>query len=130
VASFSRASQLNLATCHEDIQMVLHAAIMIVDFSVLCGHRGEGAQNEAFLTGQSELSWPNGKHNTLPSKAVDIAPYPIKWEDTHRFAFVAGIIMELARVRGIKLRWGGDWDGDTETIDQSLADFGHFELID
>jgi len=128
VAEFGRASQLNLATCHEDIQQVLQAAILVIDFSVLCGHRGEAAQHEAFVTGNSDIEWPAGNHNSLPSKAVDIAPYPIKWEDTHRFAFLAGIIMETARARGIKMRWGGDWDGDTETIDQSLADFGHFEL--
>ena len=29
---------------------------------------------------------------------------------------------------GIKLRWGGDWDGDWQTRDNTFDDLPHFEL--
>ena len=31
---------------------------------------------------------------------------------------------------GIRLRWGGDWDGDNELRDQTFNDLVHFEVID
>jgi len=31
---------------------------------------------------------------------------------------------------GIRLRWGGDWDGDTELDDNKFDDLPHFELDD
>jgi hypothetical protein len=29
---------------------------------------------------------------------------------------------------GIKIRWGGDWDMDTETKDNNFDDLVHFEI--
>jgi hypothetical protein len=48
-----------------------------IDFKILCGHREEKEQNEAFNKGNSKLKWPQSKHNSLPSLAVDIAPFPV-----------------------------------------------------
>ena len=28
-----------------------------------------------------------------------------------------------------RIRWGGDWDGDTDVKDQKFMDLPHFELI-
>ena len=125
---FSRASLSALATCHADLQRVMEEAIRHIDFTVIEGHRGRTAQEKAYKAGNSKVRWPNGKHNTLPSKAVDIAPYPIDWSDTERFVYFAGIIMGIAAEMGIKLRWGGDWDGDTHVKDEKFRDYGHFEL--
>ena len=36
--------------------------------------------------GRSKLSWLESKHNCEPSRAVDIAPYPIDWDDRERFS--------------------------------------------
>ena len=29
---------------------------------------------------------------------------------------------------GLKIRWGGDWDNDTEVKDTGFKDLPHFEL--
>lgn len=66
------------------------------------------------------------------SLAIDFAPYvdgKIPWKETHIFAVIAGILMAQANEVGAKLRWGGDWDGDADTFEHSLQDWGHVELI-
>ena len=80
--------------------------------------------------GKSRLKFPNGKHNSLPSKAVDVAPYPIDWENTERFRAVAFFIKGIAVNMGINLRLGADWDGDFNSKDQSFHDLPHIELED
>ena len=42
---------------------------------------------------------------------------------------MAGFVMGIANTVGIKLRWGGDWDKDTELKDNKFNDLGHFEII-
>jgi hypothetical protein len=42
----------------------------------------------------------------------------------------AGFVIGTAALMGISIRWGGDWDRDTYTKDNSFDDLVHFELID
>lgn len=132
---FGAESNKQLATCHTDLQVVMNEAIKYIDFSVLEGHRGQAAQEAAFAAGNTKLHWPNGKHNKSPSLAVDIAPYPLNWNDTQRFVYFAGFIMAIAKMLLAQgkithvVRWGGDWDNDTQVKDESFRDFGHFELV-
>jgi hypothetical protein len=119
---------------------VLNAVITVFDFSVLEGHRGQEAQERAYAKGLSKVHWPFGKHNSQPSKAVDIAPYPIDWGDgkdpqqaeaaRQRFCLLAGFVLCTAQRMGIKLRWGGDWNGNLDTRDEKFRDLGHFEIVD
>jgi peptidoglycan L-alanyl-D-glutamate endopeptidase CwlK len=130
---FSSGSKTALATCDERLQAIANDVISHFDFSVLEGHRGEEAQNRAYARGLSKVRWPKGKHNSLPSKAFDLAPYPIDWNNSEaarqRFCYLAGWIMMSATVHGVKLRWGGDWDGDRDTRDEKFRDLGHFEIL-
>ncbi len=136
--TFSVTSKQRLETCDPRLQELLNEAIKHIDFIVLEGHRGEEAQNEAFRAKKSKLRWPNGKHNALPSKAVDIAPYfpdvKIDWEDLIAFGRLMGFIQCLAIQRGIKLRFGLDWDGDFRSVNrdpnESFLDAPHIELVD
>jgi len=100
------------------------------DCSVIQGHRGKEDQNKAFKEGKSKLKYPNGNHNKSPSKAVDVAPYPINWNDRERFTYFAGYVVGIASQMGLKIRWGGDWDMDTEVKDNNFDDLPHFELRD
>jgi peptidoglycan L-alanyl-D-glutamate endopeptidase CwlK len=34
----------------------------------------------------------------------------------------------VASQMGLKIRWGGDWDMDTQTKDNKFDDLVHFEL--
>ena len=73
---FSKRSLDRLATCHPDLQKVCNELIKTYDFSVNCGHRGKAEQDAAVKSGASKAKWPTSRHNTNPSLAVDIYPYP------------------------------------------------------
>lgn len=116
-------------TCDVRLQQVVRAAIERMDFTVLCGHRGEVEQNEAYERGFSKLKFPKSNHNSVPSKAVDLAPYPIDWKDLDRFKVLMLIVKSEAAERGIKLRFGWDWNGN-EKADERFVDWPHVEIDD
>lgn len=132
---FSKESFSKLATCHIEIQTLFYEVIKNFDCKVIEGYRNQADQDTAFFSGESTLKWPDGKHNRTPSIAVDVAPYPINWKNTKRFYYFGGIVMGIAqRLRDEgkmthRIRWGGDWDGDTDLDDQKLVDLVHYELI-
>lgn len=128
MAKFGNRSNVNLESCHDDLIKLFNKVVSGFDCSVICGYRNEADQNKAFNEKRSKVKFPNGKHNTLPSRAVDVVPYPIDWNDTKRFYFFGGYVIATAKSMGIKIRWGGDWDGDTLVGDQSFNDLPHFEL--
>lgn len=126
----------NLATCDAVLQVLFNEVIKHIDCSILVGERGEEAQNEAYDEDASTKRWPDSKHNLTKeekeagkkSQAVDVAPYPIDWENKKRFYYFAGFVKGLAIRMGIPIRFGGDWDGDNDLDDQKLMDLVHFEL--
>lgn len=127
---FSKQSQTRLNSCDIRLQKVFNEVIKHWDCTVLEGHRGEQTQNEYYRTGKSKLKYPQGKHNSNPSLAVDVVPYPIDWEKTNNFIYFAGFVLGIARQMEIKLRWGGDWDQDFNTYDTRFVDMPHFEVVE
>ena len=99
------------------------------DCSILCGHRTKEEQN-ALPSTNTQVRYPNSKHNSLPSKAVDATPYPYDEDDRERFSYFAGIVIGVGASMGVAIRWGGDWDKDNELKDNGFDDLMHFELID
>jgi hypothetical protein len=135
MAKFGKVSKERLATCDPRLQKVFNRVIESFDCTIIEGFRGKEAQNLAYAQGKSKLKWPKGKHNSNPSRAVDVMPYDpniggINWKDTLRMAYFAGFVMATAKEMGIRLRWGHDWDGDTDLHDQDFNDGPHYELID
>ena len=65
------------------------------------------------------------------SRAVDIIiDVKGKEYDKAHMCYVAGVVLAIAALRGIPVRWGGDWDRDGELLsDQKLIDMPHFELM-
>lgn len=118
---FSTKSKLNLLTCDQRLQTIAFDAIGIIDFSVICGHRGKEAQEKAFAGGFSKAKWGQSKHNTSPSQAMDLLPYPSGWDDINQFYQLAGVIKAIAFKHGIPIRWGGEFKWG--------FDGGHFELL-
>ena len=125
---FSMTSLKRLASCDPRLQMIANGAIARIDFTVLCGHRGQEEQNDAFERGTSKLRWPNSKHNKWPSLAMDLAPFPINWNDLDRFKVLAHIVLDEAKQLSVKIRWGADWDRDGDWHDEKFRDWPHFEL--
>ncbi len=123
------ASLAKLATCDERLQALASDVAKHIPCTVLEGHRGEAAQNAAYAAGKTKLRWPQGKHNAQPSKAVDMAPSPVDWNDRERFTLFAGFVLGTAAARGVTLRWGGDWNRNFNIADNSFDDLVHFELV-
>jgi hypothetical protein len=125
-----------LATCHQDLQDLVNEAIKVMDFTVVCGRRGREAQEQAVIEGKSKLHYPASKHNAEPpalSRAVDLAPYRdgvIQWNDAKAFILLAGVMKGIALVKGIKIRWGGDFNRNHNLHDDNSVDMPHFELED
>ena len=126
---FGKKSKERLATCDERLQKVFNEVINYVDCSVVEGHRDERKQNQYLSEGKSKDQYPFGRHNTKPSRAVDVAPYPIDWNDRERFHLFAGFVLGIAYSMDISLRWGGDWNQNFEVDDNKFDDFPHFELL-
>ena len=118
--TFSKTSLERLATCHENLQRIAHQAIKHQDFTVLCGYRGIDEQNRAFKEGKSKLQWPFSKHNTYPSTAFDLAPWPLDWNDLRQFLRLSGTIKRAALELNIPIVWGGDW--------KTFKDYPHYQL--
>tara|TARA_R100001594_G_C3886449_1_gene227318 strand:+ start:56 stop:448 length:393 start_codon:yes stop_codon:yes gene_type:complete len=127
---YSNKSKERLASCDERLQDVFNEVIKYVDCSILEGHRSKERQNKLYDENRTKVKYPNGRHNSSPSKAVDVTPYPVDWEDRERQTLFAGFVLGLARNMGIRLRWGGDWDMDFQVMDNRFDDFPHFEVRD
>ena len=125
---FSKKSKVRLLSCDYRLQNVFKEVIKYVDCSVLEGHRDGERQNKLYEEGKTKVKYPNGRHNAKPSRAVDVVPYPVDWDDRERFHLFAGFVLGIARSMGIKLRWGGDWNMNFEVDDNKFDDFPHFEL--
>ena len=125
---FGKTSKKRLYTCDEDLVFLFEEVIKYFDCTVLEGYRGKRLQNKYFKEGKSKLKFPEGNHNKKPSKAIDVVPYPIDWEDRERMTYFAGFVKGMAAALGIPIRWGGDWNNNTEVKDNNFDDLPHFEL--
>lgn len=100
------------------------------DCTIIEGKRSEAQHLINLANGVSKTQ--KSKHVyplNAPSLAVDVAPYPIKWNDISRFYAFGAAVVATARMMGIKVRWGGDWDSDRDFSDQTFNDLVHFELV-
>lgn len=109
-------SKLKLATSHAELRQLIEAVAAGVDagdlvwagvrdISVACGYRGEKEQNGAVARGASKTPWPRSKHNRVPSDAVDVWPFPVRWdgEGQRQFAALHAYVRGVARALGIRL---------------------------
>ena len=127
--TFGKSSTEKLLTCINELQVVAHEAIKLVDFSIIHGYRTQEQQDLIYAQGLSKAKYPNSKHNTNPSDAFDFMPYPVDWKDTKQFSYIAGIIVGIGLAKGIILRWGGDWNQNGKINDERFLDFGHIEFV-
>ncbi len=135
IVTLGRTSRGRLATCCPPIRQIITAAAedskCPCDFGVVCGARGEKAQNEAKQNGKSNAKWGESDHNVMRgptpfSMGVDVAPYDPRvkdyvWDGTDpRYAALARHILATAERLGYKLEWGGNYT--------SISDKPHYSL--
>ena len=121
---FGKRSKRRLKGIHPKLVSVLNELVKIMDVTIIEGLRTEARQLELLAQGKSKTKY--SKH--LEGKAVDLAPYPIDWEDRDRFHYMGGMIRGIAKQLNVSVRWGGDWDGDGEVKDNGFDDLVHVEI--
>ena len=113
------------------VDLVKTVSMLFPSIMVVCGYRGKAEQDKAFAEGKSKVKWPNGKHNKRPSLAVDLAIVragKIDWSSKTDFAALGGAMLMAAKLKGLDLRWGGDFNGNRDFKDDGFVDSPHFEL--
>ena len=119
--SFSLSSTAKLMTCDDRLQKLFLKVVEERDCTIICGHRTKEDQDKAVAEGKSKATFPNSRHNTSPSMAVDVMPYPIDWQDRERLVRFSEYVKGVASGMGISVRWGGDF--------KSFFDGPHWELL-
>ena len=126
MAKFGKRSKEKLYTCDERLIKLMEEVVKTFDCTVTQGNRSVKEQEKLYEEGKTKVKF--SKHNYIPSLAVDVTPYPVDYENMDRHYYFGGYVLATAEKLGIKVRWGGDWDGDRETKDQTFNALVHFEV--
>lgn len=123
----SQKSLNKLSQCHPDLQRVMLEVIKVIDFTVIEGYRTKEDQDVRFYQGTSRVKWPNSKHNTFPSQAIDIWPWPVPRDakgeldsNSPKWNQLAAVVLEKAAELGVEIEWGGNWT--------TIVDKPHYSL--
>lgn len=125
---FSETSKRNLSQCHPLLIVLFNKVVEVRDCSIIKGHRGQLAQDAAYKLGNTKLKFPFSKHNQVPSIAVDAQPFPFKEGNIEDWFHFLGVVYACARILGIDIRTGYDWDSDGDFTDHNFVDLYHTEL--
>jgi len=98
-----------VADIHPDLKHIVTELSKEMDIVVKTGHRDHAAQVNAFNLGTSRHVWPNSRHNTLPSMAVDIVPKDAANDDVYKFREMLRRIERIADLADIKIQLGRDF---------------------
>lgn len=121
---WGKASRERLEQCDVRLQALCNKMLERSEFdmTITCGHRNKEDQEKAFDEGKSKAHFGQSKHNSYPSKAVDICPYPIRWDKNDiRWHKMVALAYDTARLLGIHIRCGAFF---------SFEDYPHIELED
>lgn len=123
--------QQKLAEARPEFTILLGMVNQLMPVRVLESKRTGAKQHDLFVKGFSKLDYPpGGKHTTEPlSEAVDICPDPWDPADRERMTLLAGMMLMAAHIKGYNIRWGGDWDQDSQVSDNSFDDLFHYEIV-
>ena len=123
---FGRKSRERLKGVNTKLVNVCNELIKIMDVTIIEGLRSKERQAELLEKGATKVKY--SRH--MEGKAVDLAPYPIDWNDRERFHYMGGMVRGIGQQLGVKIRWGGDWDSDGEIADNKFDDLVHVEIRD
>lgn len=129
----SAASEGMLKGVHPDLVKVVRRAIELtdLDFKVGEGVRTLARQKTLVASGKSKTL--NSRH--IPGKdglgkAVDlwvIKGGTVVWTQAD-YVHLSKFVLQAAKELGVSIRWGGDWDGDSNWKEEKFFDGPHYEL--
>ena len=96
---FGRRSQERLKGVDARLINVLNELIKMMDVTIIEGLRSAERQKELLAKGATKVKY--SKH--MEGKAVDLAPYPIDWENRDGFYYMGGMIRGIAKQMGIDI---------------------------
>ena len=123
---FGKRSRERLKGVDTRLINVLNELIKMMDVTIIEGVRTKERQAKLLKQGATKVKY--SKH--MEGKAVDLAPYPIDWKNRDGFYYMGGMIRGIAKQLGLNIRFGGDWDSDGDTKDNSFDDLVHVEILD
>jgi len=158
VARFGKRSLGFLGECHATLRKFWNRLIALYDFSLLEAYRGKEKQEQYFRNGLTQLHFPHGNHNKMPSWAAHALPYPVIWPPTAgemlekldelvsnkekrnyiirsmkeygRIYHFIGYGTRLAEEMKINIRNGADWNKDKDILDNNFDDLSHWEMTE
>jgi peptidoglycan L-alanyl-D-glutamate endopeptidase CwlK len=132
-------SKDKLKGVHPTLVRVIERAIELSsqDFMVLEGLRTPERQAELYAQGRTKpgqvVTWTLKSRHFVQADgwghAVDIAPYPLDWNDIKKFEAIADAMFQASKELGTPIRWGADWDQDGRPREKGETDSPHFELV-
>ena len=121
---FGKRSRERMRGVDSRLINVMNELIKLMDVTIIEGLRTKERQEELVAKGASKTKF--SKH--IEGKALDVAPYPIDWENRDGFYYMGGMIRGIAQQLGYDIRYGGDWDSDGQTKDNNFDDLVHIEI--
>ena len=121
---FGKRSREKMRGVDSRLINVMNELIKLMDVTIIEGLRTKERQEELVAKGASKTKF--SKH--IEGKALDVAPYPIDWENRDGFYYMGGMIRGIAQQLGYDIRYGGDWDSDGQTKDNNFDDLVHVEI--
>ena len=85
---FGKRSKERLKGVDTKLVNVLNELIKIMDVTIIEGLRSAERQEELLKKKATKTKY--SKH--MEGKAVDLAPYPIDWDDRERFHYMGGML--------------------------------------
>ena len=86
---FGKRSRERLKGVKPELIFILNELIKIMDVTIIEGVRSQKRQDELVAKGASKTKY--SKH--IDGKAVDLAPYPIDWEDRDTFHYMVLLML-------------------------------------
>lgn len=105
------------------------------DVLVVEGVRTVARQRELYAQGRTApgkvVTWTMMSQH-IGGRAVDLAPLladgSVDWSDPKKFDAINTAMQDAAKVVGVRIRWGADWDVDGKPRERGETDSPHFEL--
>lgn len=124
-----RGGEEKLRTLHPNLSRLVRAVAETWDVIVLETDRSTERQAELYAAGKTKtLQSKHLMQGDGYSHAVDLAPLPVDWNDGRRWYYFGGFCVATAASMDIAIRWGGDWNGNTQVKDQTFDDLDHLEV--
>lgn len=122
--SFGQTSKKRMHGVHPDLIRVAERALSygIMDLTVVPFGGLRTLEDQKKLVARGASKTLNSLHRPQSSgfgHAIDLAPYPVDWNNIEAFKLYGTLMFRAAMEEGVVIEWGGHWN---------WKDYPHFQL--